>query len=233
MTVTVGVAVAVVLAAAVGAVAMWIEVGADLVDDLSLGPAVASAAVALVAGAGWAWCARHTTVPTAAGLAIVTAGGMWLAVPDTEATIALGTAWLPFVVLSVVVHGRPVSGLHRVLAAAPWMAAAMVAALAAAWGAAARDRALPGGLACFGAALVVPWVLVAARRCLRPTVIVVLHVAAVLVAARWAARAPSVTAGVVRSVVVVGVLAALAAAASATARAQAHPPPSARVEHRR
>lgn len=226
------VAVAVTVASVAGAVAMRRSVGRGLVGDLSFGPAAASAAVAVVAGAGWAWCARHVTVPTTAALAIVTVGGMWLAVPDTEATITLGMVWLPFALLSITIHGRPTRALHPLLAAVPWLTAAMVAAWAAAWGAAARDRALPGALACFGAALVVPWVLVVARRALLPTVIVALHVAAVIAAARWAARAPSVGTGVVRSVIVLAALAAIAAAATATTRARGHPPPFDPPEHR-
>ena len=59
-------------------------VRSGLVDDIATGPAIAVGLVAAVAGLGWAWLARLLAPVAMALLVLLSAAGVWAAVPDTE-----------------------------------------------------------------------------------------------------------------------------------------------------
>jgi hypothetical protein len=195
------------VAAAAGGVSMVLAVGDGLLGSVSFGRAVATVAVAVAAGLGWAALGRGLPVAALGVIVLVSEVGIWTAVPDTEAATAVLAAGLPFAALALATPRVASPRTLRVTTAGPWIALAIVAAWAAVWGASGRPDALPGALTCFGVALVVPWLSLLLRADARAGPALVVHVIAVAAAARWAADVTSATAGLVRSMVVLGGLA--------------------------
>jgi hypothetical protein len=221
-------------AAVAGGVAVVLAVGRGLVRDVEPGVALAAVVAAGAGGAGWYRLARAVPLRWMVVLVILTPAGVWAAVPDTEAAVALLAAWLPFAAFGVA------AGRHRMpKPEAPWIwwcALASVPAWAVAWGASAREPAVPGGLACFGVALVVPWLVDRSGGRLDVGWLIGVQLVAVVAAARWAARASTVGGGVLRgTVVVVGAALVTAGSVAISARraGPVRPPPSGRVERPR
>lgn len=229
-------AVPVVLAATAGVVAMYLAraVRSGLVQDIATGPAIAVGVVGCIGGLGWAWLARRLAPAWIAVVVLLSAAGVWAAVPDTETAVAVMAAWLPFAgwaaVCGRIAPDAPAPFALPLMLA--WSAMAIVLAWAAAWGADADEASLPGALACFGIALVVPWVVATARGGVRVTWLVPIQLVAVIVAARWAANASSTGGGLARSV---GLLAVLSAVVAVSCRSSvpAHLPPSDQPERPR
>lgn len=193
-----------VVAAAVAAVvALLPALGAERLTRVSGAGMVAAVAVAAAAGVGARRLHDERGRPVATSVLLATAAGIWAAVPDTEAAVVVLSSWAPLAGAGL----RPEpAGESRMPPVVAWCALALVAAFAAVWGADAREQAMPGALACFGLALVVP-ALEATRRALpRPALLVVLHAAAVVAAARWATRVDSVGAGLARALAVLAAL---------------------------
>jgi hypothetical protein len=168
---------------------------------------VVAAATGVVAGIGAHRLERRVAPAVTASSVLLTALGVWLAVPDAEAPVVVlgavavwGVAawWLP----AVAEPGRVVD----------WMALTAVVGWVAAVGSRGRPAAIAGALACWGVVLVVPVVAGIVHRVPSPVAVVGLQVAAVLAASRWAARVDEVADGIARSVVVLVVTGALAAA---------------------
>jgi len=205
-------ATAVALAAVAAAVAMAAVVGRGLVDTLTLGMTAAALAAALVAGVGWFRLARCLEPVWIAALVLITQVGVWAAVPDTEAAVAVLAASVPFAVLATIAPRLP-AGTRRfgTTSLLPWVGLALVVALAAAWGAAARPSVEPGALACFGLALVAPWTIPRAYSGQLPGGPVVVHAVAVGAAARWATRSATASGGALRSLAVLALLACMLA----------------------
>jgi hypothetical protein len=222
-------AVRVLLLAALGAaIAIAWSVGTRVVDDTSVGALVASIAVAVVAGVGWARLGRTHPIELVATTVLLTSIGVWLAVPDTEAAVTCVAAFAPLVVLALVASRRVGHGIGwgDGLAILGWIGVAEVVAWAAAWGSTGRTSTLPGALAGFGVALVVPWIgVLSGRQVLPGAWLVVVQLLAIVAAARWAARASTLSGGLLRALAVLAVL-ALVCAVSARARGPAHPRPS-------
>jgi hypothetical protein len=169
------------------------------------------AGVGLLAGVGWHRLAAVLPVRWIAVLVAVSTGGVWAGVPDTEAVVVVGGAWLPCTAAAIAWGG----GRRATGPLLGWCALAVVLGWSVAWGTAARDEAIPGALACFGVALVAPWVAAWLRRDVDPRWLVPLHLAGTAVAARWATSTDSLGNGVVRAV---GVLLATAAACAISLR---------------
>jgi hypothetical protein len=215
------------LAVAGGAIAaMVIAVGTGLVGDVRAGAAVAGSAAAAIAAVGLTRLAAELPRWAVAVIVFVTAGGVWLAVPDTEAAVACAAALAPAVLLVVAVRdtdiaapgpGRPVVGWF----ALGWFAVAMAPAWAAVWGSAGRSASLPGALACFGVALAGALVLPTVHG--RALAWIGAQAVTVVLSARWAARAPTVATGTLRAAAVLGLLAAVWFV-SARSRGRALPP---------
>jgi hypothetical protein len=208
-------AIPVLLAAIAGLIAMYAAraVRRGLIDDIATGPAIAVVVVGIVAGLGWAWVAPRLTPVWLAALVMLSAAGVWAAVPDTETAVAVLAAWLPFA-LSAAAYGRSSPAATTSLslpAVLAWIALAIVLAWAAAWGADAEPASLPGALACFGIALVVPWVAATVRGELRVSWLLPSQLVAVIVAARWATNVSSTGAGMLRSLAVLALLTAVVA----------------------
>ena len=199
---------AVVLAAATAAIAVAMAVGHGLVDTVTLGAGIAALAVAIVAGAGWFWLARSVAPAWIAALVLVTEAGVWMAVPDTEAAVALLAAGIPFAVPAAIAPRRPAGPAHFGAAnVLPWIGLALVVAWAAVWGASARPSVEPGALACFALALVAPWTIPKAYAGRHAVSLVVVHAVAVVAAARWATRSATTAGGALRGLAILAVLA--------------------------
>jgi hypothetical protein len=217
------------------ALAMTVAVGTGLADEPPPVAIVIALIVGVLAGIGWARLVESHGMEVVALTVGLTAFGVWLAVPDTEAAAACTAALVPLVVLTFV--GRRAVGSGRAwangLAVLGWIAMADAVAWAATWGASGRTSSLPGALACFGVALVAPWVSRARHRIVLINVwLVVAQAGVVVVASRWASRATTVGQGVVRATVVL-VLLAVAAAISVRPRGQERPQPCTPGEHLR
>jgi hypothetical protein len=147
-------------------------------------------------------------------------------VADTEAAVACTASLAPLVAISFLARrGDDRSpGWGGGLAILGWIGVADVVAWTAAWGGSGRASTLPGAMACFGVALVAPWVgLVLHRDVLPRAWLVGAQLVTILAASRWAARAPDLFEGTLRAVAVLIVL-ALVCVVSARARGPARPP---------
>jgi hypothetical protein len=228
--------VAVLLVAALSAaVGIVVAVGAGLFRDPSTGTVVAAVVVAAAAGIGWARLCLTRPVEVVATTVLLSAIGVWLAVPDTEAPVAGAAALAAMVALALVSRRDtgPWPGWGSGLAILGWVAVAAVIALAAAWGASGRTSTLPGALGCFGVALVVPWIaLVVRREGMTGWTLVVAQAAAIVLASRWAARATGSFEGLLRTAAVL-LLLAVAYGISARSAGRAHPLPYDRGERPR
>jgi hypothetical protein len=167
--------------------------------------AVAGAAGA-VAGLGARRLERQVAPAATAVSVLLGVLGVWLAVPDAEA---------PVLVLGAVACWAVAAWWVPTLAepggAVGWVALAAVVGWAAAVGGRGRPAAIAGALACWGVVVVVPTVAAAIRRVPPAAAVLGLQAVTVLAASRWAARVDDVAAGVVRSVLVLVVSAALTA----------------------
>lgn len=210
-------------AAGAAAMALVITVGQGLIRDVDAGATLAAITAAGIGGAGWSRLCRAVSLRWTVVLVMITASGVWAAVPDTEAAVTVIAAWLPFAVLGVVYGRGQTPPPTRIWIA--WCALALAPAWAVAWGASARPEAVPGALACFGVAVVVPWILRVPSRAVDPRWLVAIHVVVVIAAARWAARAPTVREGIVRGAIVVLAVAVVMAASSAVSARRAGPGP--------
>jgi hypothetical protein len=178
-----------------------------------------SAFTALVAGAGFCAAGRHLPGWATVILAWAPALGVWLAVPDTEAAVAVlacatvvGTGLVGTSVVATIVGNPTLRTIEAALL--PWALVALPIALAASWGAEGRPAALPGALACFA----MPCVLAGLATLHRPVpavrFLVPLHLVVILAASRFAARTNDLLTGALRTVVVVVVATAAVGAAS-------------------
>jgi hypothetical protein len=169
-------------------------------------------------------------------LLLVTAGGVWVAVPDTETTVAVIAAWLPFAVLVAVTTtakmaphwttvGQRDANFARGWVVVGWCGLGCVLAWAAAWGTDARVEARPGVWACFAVAGIAAGFGITRRALPSTTVVAGVQVVVIVAASRWAAHATSTVAGVARAVIVVAACAAVLLV-SARGAEPARPPPS-------
>lgn len=221
-------AVVLVVATAASGLAVAIATSGRLSRPPSAASLGATAGAVLVAGTGQ-WLLGRAEGPAAhawlVGLVPWSAAvGGFLAVPDTEGTVAVLAAMTPIYLLVVSVAARRV-------ATAPWLAwTAVLVPLgwALAWGARGRVESLPGALSGLGVALAAPLLWRVAVR-VPPTALAAIQVGAVIAGSRWAARATGSSTALTRSAVVVaGVYVAVAVVVLVSVRSgePGHRPPS-------
>jgi hypothetical protein len=208
---------AAVLATAVAMGAAGAAAVGTALTEIPPGWMVASVLTALVAGAGFCAAGRRLPAWATVILAWAPALGVWLAVPDTEAAVAVlacGTVVGSGVIGAIGARAVGATFSTRKPSPLPWALVALPIALAASWGSEGRPAALPGALACFA----VPVVLAGLAALRRPfpdaRLLVPLHLLVVLAASRFAARTSDLLTGVLRTVVLLVVAAAAAGAAS-------------------
>ncbi len=174
-----------------------------------------SAAVIVIAAVGLRRWTGAVSGRVPGLLLVVSAAGVWLAVPDTEAALVVLGTIIPLAVVGAVVESHDLPTVPVAL----WAAVVLDVVVWAAWGARGRPAALPGALACAGVLLVAhAW----PRRTAGTWPVVAVHVAAVLAAARWASRTESVWVGTVRAALVVAATAAVLWLSATRRREPAH-----------
>lgn len=192
--------------AAVAAAALALTGAGRPVDGRVVVVAVATGAVA---GPGARRLERQVAPGATAASVLLTTFGVWLAVPDTEASVVVLGA-----VAVWAVAAWAVAALAEPGRALDWTALAATVAWAAAVGGRGRPAAIAGALACWGMVLVVPAVAAVTRRVPTVPALVGLQVVTVVAASRWAAPVDDVAVGIARSAVVLVTATALVALVS-------------------
>jgi hypothetical protein len=155
---------------------------------------------AIVAGGALHQCARHASPAVALALLVMTIGGLWVGLPDTEVVLLLAGTVVPVTGAALAtVRADPVG-------TAPWSAALLGATVIWVIGVSSggRSEAALGAVACLGVLVVVPLLALAAARLWQvldagapvATLALVLgaHAGAVLVCSRVAGRADDLAA---------------------------------------
>jgi hypothetical protein len=146
-------------------------------------------------------------------LGLLTLGGIWLTVPDTEPVLAVAGVLGPTLLVAAA-SGGPGS---RLLEPAASVMLVAVVLWAVAEGGRGRPGSIVGGVACLGLLVLEPVVRRVGRRSLPPTALVVVHAGVVLVASRGAGlRTDAGAAALIGGAVLIGSAALLLLAGRST-----------------